>query len=411
MSYEARSLAPVTDAPTNESYDVVIIGGAIIGSAVAWFLAEHYQFDGSILVVERDMTFTNCSTAHTNSCMRQQFSNPLNVKISQYAAEFVREFKALVGPDDPEVHDVAVEHFGYMYLAADQPFAETLRVNQALQAELGAGTRIYTPDEIKAEYPYYNVDDLICGSHNKVDEGYFDSGSMFDAWRRKARQAGVEYTRGEVVTMERSGDRISSVTLASGRVVACGAVVNAAGPRASTVAAMAGFDLPVEPRKRFTFMVDVAEPLEGSRLPLTIDPSGVHVRPEGTSYMTGCSPNPDPAVDPDDFTMDDDIFEEKIWPALAHRIPAFERLKVATRWAGHYAHNRLDHNVVVGPHPEVDNFVFANGFSGHGLQQSPAIGRGVAERIVFGQYRTLDLSPLGYQRILDAEAFVETAVI
>ncbi len=411
MSPEARPLAPVTDSPSNDHYDVVIVGGAIIGSSIAWFLSQHYDFDGSILVVERDMTFANSSTAHTNSCMRQQFSNPLNVKISQYAAEFVREFKELVGPDDPEVHEIAVDHFGYMYLASDDQFADTLRTNQLLQADAGAGTQIYTPEQIKAEYPYYNVDDLVCGSHNKIDEGYFDSGTMFDTWRRKAREAGVEYTKGEVVSIERSGDRIESVTLASGRTLPCGAVVNAAGPRASTVAAMAGFELPVEPRKRFTFMVDVAEPLEGKRLPLTIDPSGVHVRPEGTSYMTGCSPDPDPAVDPDDFSMDDDIFEEKVWPALAHRIPAFERIKVVTRWAGHYAYNRLDHNVIVGPHHEVGNFLFANGFSGHGLQQSPAVGRGVAEQLVFGRYETLDLSQLGYKRVVDAQAFVETAVI
>ncbi len=411
MSIEVPSLAPITEAPSSDHYDVVIVGGAIIGSSIAWFLSQHYEFDGSVLVVERDMTYADSSTAHTNSCMRQQFSNPLNVKISQYAADYVRQFKELVGPDDPDVHDVTVDHFGYMYLAADEQFAETLRANQVLQAEAGAGTSIYTPDEIKAEYPAYNVDDIICGSHNKIDEGYFDSGTMFDTWRRKAREAGVEYTKGEVVAIERSGDRVASVTLASGRTVACGTVVNAAGPRASDVAAMAGFALPVEPRKRFTFMVDLAEPLEGKRPPLTIDPTGVHLRPEGTSYMVGCSPEPDPAVAPDDFAMDDDIFEGKVWPALAHRIPAFERLKVVSRWAGHYAYNRLDHNVVVGPHHEVDNFLFANGFSGHGLQQAPAIGRGVAEQIVFGAYTTLDLSQLGYQRIVDAEAFVETAVI
>jgi len=403
------TLAPITDGPTQDSYDVVIIGGAIIGSSIAWFLADHLDFDGRVLVVERDMTYENSSTAHTNSCMRQQFSNPLNIRISRFAADFVRDFREFMR-DDPEAPAIHVEHYGYMYLAGDEEFAETLRANQNVQAEFGAGTRIWSPEEIKAEYPFYNVDDIVCGSHNLVDEGYFDSGTMFDWWRRKARERGVEYTRGEVVAIDVDGDRATAVRLASGAVVSCEKVVDAAGPRASLVAAMAGLELPVEPRKRYTFMFDAAEDL-GRALPLTIDPTGVHVRSEGTSFMAGCTPDDDPAVAPDDFVMDDDIWEEKVWPTLAHRIPAFERIKVSARWAGHYAHNRLDHNVIVGPHDRVGNFLFANGFSGHGLQQSPAIGRGVAELIVHDEYRSLDLTPLGYQRIVDEVPFVETAII
>lgn len=355
------------------------------------------------------MSYKDSSTAHTNSCIRQQFSNPLNVQISRYAADFIRGFREHMG-NDPEAPEIFVNYYGYMYLAGDEAFAEVLRANQKVQAELGAGTRIWSPSEIKAEYPFYNVDDIVCGSHNLVDEGYFDSGTMFDWWRRKARERGVEYTLGEVVAIDRDGDSVTGVRLASGSTVSCGTVVNAAGTRASLVAAMAGIDLPVEPRKRYTFMFDAAEPLERD-LPLTIDPTGVHARTEGTSYMAGCTPDHDPAVAPDDFAMDDDIWEDKVWPTLAHRIPAFERIKVTTRWAGHYAHNRLDHNVIVGAHPEVGNVIFANGFSGHGLQQSPAIGRGVAELIAYGEYRSLDLTPLGYQRVVDDEPFVETAII
>ena len=173
---------------------------------------------------------------------------------------------------------------------------------------------------------------------------------------------------------------------------------------------MAGIELHVEPRKRFTFVFDAAEGLP-RRLPLTIDPSGVHVRSDGEAFMAGCTPDIDPAVDPTDLAMDHDIFEDKVWPAIAHRVPAFERIKVTSQWAGHYAHNPFDHNVIVGPHHEVTNFVFANGFSGHGIQQAPAIGRGLAELITHGEYRTLDLRPLGHDRIVRGEPFPETAVI
>jgi len=402
-------MTAASNAPRRDSYDVVIVGGAVMGSSIAWALSASGGFDGSVLVVERDPTYSQASTTHTNSCMRQQFSNPLNVQISRFSADFVRNFRERLG-GDPEIPDIFVHHFGYMYLAADEDFADTLRRNQAVQADLGSGTRIMSPAEIKADYPFYNVDDILCGSHNLTDEGYFDSGTMFDWWRRKARQNGVTYITDEVVDLVISAGRVISAVLASGREVGCGTLVNAAGPRAVEVARMAGATLPVEPRKRYTFIFDAAEPLDRA-LPLTIDPTGVHMRSDGDAYMCGCTPDVDPAVDYDDFVMDHDIFEAKVWPVLAHRVPAFERLKVTRQWAGHYAYNTLDHNVVVGPHHEVENFVFANGFSGHGMQQSPAIGRAVSEWIAYGEYRTLDLTPLGYQRIVDRTPFVESAII
>ncbi|MEM8922716.1 MAG: FAD-binding oxidoreductase [Actinomycetota bacterium] len=400
----------ITDTPSRTGYDVVVIGGAMIGSSIAWFLSNDADFDGSVLVVERDHTYARASTSLTNSCMRQQFSNPVNIQISRFAADFVRRFRTELG-GDPEIPEIHTNHFGYLYLAADDGFAETLRTNQRIQADLGAATRIMSTEQIAEAYPFYNVDDIVCGSHNLIDEGYFDGGTMFEWWRRKARQNGVEYTRGEVAAIDvGGGGTVQGVRLATGETIACGTVVNAAGTRAASVARMVGADLPVEPRKRYTFLFDAAEPLDRD-LPLTIDPSGVHVRSDGDAYMTGCTPDVDPAVALDDFEMDGDIFDEKVWPALAHRIPAFERIKVTNRWAGHYSVNTLDHNVVVGPHPDVADFVFANGFSGHGLQQSPAIGRAVSELIIHGEYRTLDLTALGYERVVSGEPFEETAII
>lgn len=392
---------------------MVIVGGAMIGSSIAWFLSDlksdKGDFDGSVLVVERDPSYENSSTSRTNSCMRQQFSNGLNIKISQFGAEYVRNFARCMG-NDSEAPELAVNHFGYMYLASDQEFADVLRCNQQVQRSLGAGTRIMNPGEIASEYPFYNVEDIICGSHNLVDEGYFDGGTMFEWWRRKARHNGVEYLANGVVDINRRADAVCSVRLATGEELSVGDVVNASGPRAALTARMAGLELPVEPRRRYTFMFDAAQRLERD-LPLTIDPTGVHVRSDGDVYMAGCAPDDDLAVDYDDLRMDRDIWEAKVWPALAHRIPSFERIKVTHQWAGHYAYNTLDHNVIVGRHNEVSNFIFANGFSGHGLQQSPAIGRGVAELIAYNEYRSLDLSPLGYERIARRDPFIETAVI
>jgi len=397
--------------PNNKSYDVVIVGGAMYGSSVAWFLADNPDFNGSILVVERDQTYEFTSTAHTNSCMRQQFSNEVNVRISQFAAEFVKNFRQFMGNDE-RVPDLILQSYGYMYLADNDTFANTLQEAQKVQASLGAGTKYMTAEEIHRDYPFYRVDDILGGNHNLIDEGYFDGNTLFDWWRRSAREKGAEYITNEVVAMTKNanGTRVESVTLKNGDVIACGTVVNASGPRAVLTSRMAGIEIPVEPRKRYTFIFDAEQPLDRD-LPLTIDPTGVHMRTDGQYYLAGCPPDEDPAVDYDDFVQDHSIWEEKVWPIIANRIPQFEAIKLTNSWAGHYAFNTFDQNAVIGPHTQVENFVFVNGFSGHGFQQSPAMGRGISEIITFGEYRSLDLSEFSYARIERGEKFDEKAII
>ena len=398
--------------PSADVYDVVIVGGAIIGSSIAWFLSQQSDFKGRVLVVERDPSYEFASTSRTNSCVRQQFSTEINIRISQFTADYVKNFRKHMGGGD-DIPDLVLEAFGYMYLADNEEFAAQLRVNQALQTSLGAGTKLMTAEQIKAAYPFYHVDDILLGSHNLVDEGYFEGSTMFEWWRRMARQAGVEYIQNEVtgLDMAADGQSVQSVSLASGEVISCGFMVNAAGPRAAVIADMAGIELPVEPRKRYTWIFSAEQPLDRP-LPLTIDPSGIHLRQYGkTDYMAGSPPHIDPAVAFDDFDEDHDIWQDHVWPLIATRIPQFEAIKVTSSWAGHYAYNTLDHNAVLGPHPEVSNFIFANGFSGHGLQQSPAVGRGISEWITHGAWQSLDLSCFSYERIAANEPLIERAVI
>lgn len=390
------------------SCDVLIVGGAMIGSSIAWWLSRDPDFDGSVIVVERDPSYEHASTTHTNSCIRQQFGSEINILISQFGAQFIRDFRALM--DDPDAPEIVLQDFGYLYLAATPEAESALRDAQALQASLGSATRLLTPDQIAAAYPFYDLTGIRLGSHNPVDEGYFDGATIFDWLRRKARVGGVTYLQDEVTGIDTAQGRVTGAALASGSRIACGTLINATGPRAARTAALAGLTLPVEPRRRFSFVFDAAQPLDRP-LPLTIDPSGVHVRSDGRYYLAGCPPDDDPAVDPGDFTPDHALWEDKVWPALAARIPAFERIKLMNSWVGHYASNTLDQNAVIGPHPDLPNFLFANGFSGHGLQQSPAIGRGLAEWISHGAYRTLDLSPLGYERIALGRPLRERAVI
>ena len=398
--------------PTYDKYDVIIIGGAIMGSSTAWFLSQNPDFNGNILVVEKDQKYETCSTAHTTSCIRQQFSTKLNVEISQFAANFINNFHKYMD-SDARVPKLKIKSFGYMYLAADEDFAENLKSNQKVQEAAGAATELLTPDEIKSRYPFYNVEDIKLGSINLVNEGYWDSITVFEWMKNKAQENGVEYIENEVTafTKNNSGDRINNIKLASGETVYGENFVNATGPRAALISKMAGINIPVEPRKRYSWIFKAESPLDRD-LPLTVDPSGFHVRENGGgTYQAGGHGIYDPAVNFDDFEMDHDLWENTVWPILFNRIPQFESLKLVSQWAGHYAMNTLDQNAIVGPHTEVKNFMFLNGFSGHGTQQAPAMGRGLGEYLVYGKYKTLDLTPFHFDRIAKGNSIIEKAVI
>ncbi len=399
-----------------DSYDVVIVGGAVIGSAVAYYLTANPDFDGTVLVVERDPTYRTASTALSASSIRTQFSNPINVRISQYGGEVIRSFAETmaVGDDRPDLNFHAS---GYLFLAATEAQEQTLRENHEVQRACGADVVLWDRDALKAAFPHLRVGDIRLASYGLSGEGWFNNTGLMNGFRAKARAQGADYLADEVVGIDRDGTLVTGVTLKSGATVAAGTIVNASGPRAAQTARMAGLDVPVEPRKRTIFVFDCARSPEGSaavcngRLPLMIDPTGVFCRPEGRFFMAGCPPVEDPAVDWDDFTPRYEEFEEIIWPVLADRSESFEAIKVVNHWAGHYDFNTLDHNLIVGRHPEATNFILANGFSGHGLQQGPAAGRGVSELIIYGGYRTLDLSEVGYERVLAGRPFLEKVVI
>jgi len=400
-----------------DSYDVVIVGGAVIGSAVAHFLMADPAFTGSVLVVERDPTYARASTSLSSSSIRMQFSNPINVKISQFGSAFIRDFAKTMQVKGEAAPDLGFHQGGYLFLANTPEQEQTLRENHAVQRACGADVVLWNQEELTRAFPHLNADDIRLASYGRSGEGWFSNTGLMNGFRDKARELGAHYVTDEAVAIGRDGNRVTSVTLKSGRTVKAGTIVNASGPRAALTARMAGLDVPVEPRKRTLFVFDCAESPQGSatvnggKLPLMIDPSGTFCRPEGRYFLSGCAPVEDPAVAWDDFEPRYHEFEDIVWPVLAERSPAFEAIKVVNQWAGHYDFNSLDHNLIVGRHPEVTNFVYANGFSGHGLQQGPAAGRGVSELITYGAYRTLDLSEVGYERIIENRPFLEKAVI
>ncbi len=377
------------------SYDVLIVGGAVHGASVAYHLAADPAFDGRVLLIEKDPTFQFAATSLSAGSIRQQFSTPTNIAISLFGIDFLRAVGERLEVDG-ERPDISLREGGYLFLATDEG-ARTLARNHALQTDMGADILHLDPAGLLTRFPYLATDGIAAGAWGRSGEGWFDGYTLMQALRRKARTLGVEVLAGDVAAIEQAGDRATGVRLVDGTQIAAGAVVLAAGTGATALAERVGVRLPVEARKRMVFTFACREPLPG--FPLVIDPTGVYVRPEGDRYICGASPPPENDPPATDFVVDHSFFEESIWPVLAARVPAFETIKPGRAWAGHYDFNTFDQNAIVGPLPGFANLLVATGFSGHGLQQAPAVGRGLAELIVQGRYTSLDLSPLGYERI------------
>ncbi|WP_157014461.1 NAD(P)/FAD-dependent oxidoreductase [Mesorhizobium xinjiangense] len=386
-------------------YDVVIIGGAIVGSAIAWSLVRE-GFSGSIALVERDPHFEHAATTLSCASIRQQFSNAENIRLSQATLGLFRRLKDEFGEDA----DIAFREKGYLILAGEAGLP-VLQANHEVQKAEGADIALATPETLAERYPWLSTEGIAAGALGMSGEGWFDAHALLMLYRKALKHMPVDLITASVGAIGRAGGRATCVTLDNGESLEAGLVVNAAGPGAGRVAAMAGLDLPVEPRKRSVFIFEARERFDD--MPLLLDPSGIYVRPEGSVYITGGAEpkETDGPADPGDFDPDWPLFEEVIWPVLAARIPAFEAIKPTRAWAGHYDYNTLDQNAVIGPHPDMPNFLFATGFSGHGLQQAPAVGKAFAELVVHGGYRSIDCSVFGYDRIRDNRPYRELNVI
>ena len=390
------------------SRHIVIVGGGVIGSAIASFALADPAFRGKVTVVERDPTYARASSALSASSIRQQFSTAINVEIGRYGIEFMRRIgdALAVGGEPP---DIGLVEPGYLFLASPAG-AGILERNHALQRAHGVDVALLDAAALRERFPWLSTEGVAAGSLGLSGEGWFDGWSLLQAFRRHARSLGASYVTAEAVGFETAAGRIAALELADGSRIAGDVFVDAAGPWAASVARWAGIDLPVRARRRCVFVFSCATPLP--RCPLVVDTTGLWFRPEGDGRFI-CGISPDEANDPDDAPLEVDhaIFDEVLWPALAARVPAFEAIRQTNAWAGYYEYNTVDRNGIVGPHPEWANLVFASGFSGHGIQQSPAVGRGVAELLVHGGYRTLDLSPLAVERFARDELVVELNVV
>ncbi|KAK4880220.1 hypothetical protein RN001_008366 [Aquatica leii] len=416
--------------------DIVIIGGAAIGSSIAYFLKHKTGLTGlRVVVIEKDNTYSQCSTVLSLGGLRQQFSLAENIQMSLFGAEFLRTLKHRFGPDA----DVHFTPNGYLMLATEHG-AQQLLDNAKLQKHLGAINTVLNKDDLKQRFPWLNVDDVEVGCFGLEKEGWFDPWALLTILKRGAINLGAEYIQGEAVgfsfktqqdiymdgalTGSYEGLDAVQIKLPDGETksIKFAYCVIAAGAESGKIAKLAKVGcgpemltvpLPVERRKRYVYCFDCQGEPPGLNTPLTVDYTGAYFRREGLggSFLAGLSPPPEEEPDVLNLDVDHQYFDDKLWPLLAHRVPAFNSIKVRSAWGGYYDFNAFDENGIIGPHPYYYNLYFATGFSGHGIQQSPAVGRAIAEHIVDGRFQTLDLTRLGFDRLLLDKPMYEVCIV
>jgi len=374
-------------------YDVAIIGGGVIGCAAAYFLRTAGV--DRICVIEPDSTYAKAATPVATGGCRRLFSLPENIRMSQFSIEFLKAW--------PEVQ---WRERGYLFVVGED-HAEVLEGNCRTQESLGVKVELMDRSRIAARYPWMRTDDLALGVLSPED-GWLDPNSVLQGFRKQALALGARFIADRVVDVYIAGSAVTELELASGTRVRANAVINAAGCWAASIAKLAGMDLPVNPMRRFEHYVEIAGELPP--MPLIKDPERLVIRPEGKGYSVGLVRSDEPRGF--NFDVDPGYFESVVWPACASRIPAFEALKLKREWAGLYDECELDGNMILGNWPGgLDNFYVACGFSGHGLMHAPAVGRALAELIVKGRYETIDLSRMGYQRVLDDAPYRERGIV
>jgi sarcosine oxidase, subunit beta len=382
-------------------FDVVIIGGGIVGSSIAYHLTQ--QGCTSVLVLERESSQGKGSTGKSMGGVCAQFSIPINIQMSLYSIPFYATFEDRLG------HPSGYRPQGYLFLATCEKHMVYLRANYQKQVGLGLNTvRLVTHDEIASMYPQLRCDDVIGGSFCSTD-GFVDPYSAMIGFMTCAADRGAQLWRSADVTgIALDARGVCGVNTSRGQVVTR-TVVNAAGAWAAGIGKMAGVDLPVEPLRR---MLVPTEPFDEfpHTAPMIIDMStGFHFRPEGRGFLLAWN---DPDETPGFKTNFDDGFIEKILLHAAARVPIFENVAVNPKraWAGLYEMTP-DHHPILGPVPGVPGFFLANGFSGHGVMHAPATGKILSDLILRGTTDLVDAKLLDLQRYAEGRAIEETAVL
>ena len=380
-----------------ETAPVVIIGAGCIGTAIAYHLGRCGVKD--VIVLERELFSGAGSTGKCAGGIRQQFSSEVNVRICQ---ESVRQYERF---HDEMGTDRVFWQVGYLFLLSDPEQWAAFQRQAEFQRSLGLPVDTLTPQQVQDRLPIVNVDGVLGGTFCGTD-GLADPHMVTQAYEAKARALGAKFRFGVTVTGLRvEGGRVVGVRTSAGEIDTP-MVVNAAGAWAAELAAWAGVDLPVLPYRRHCF---TTKPLAfvDETLPMIVDmKSGVYMHRESGGLLLGLADKDEPSSFDTSTNWD---FLEKVVEGAVERVPALEEAEIGTGWAGLYE-TTPDHNSVLGPPANVGGFMLANGFSGHGFMQAPAVGQLIAEWIVDGK-PSIDVTELRVERFAEHAVNPEVNVI
>jgi FAD-dependent oxidoreductase domain-containing protein 1 len=378
----------------NDSVDVLVIGGGVIGSSVAFNLKKD-GFAGRVVVVERDPSYQFASSALAMGGVREQYMSPANVAMAQYSISLFER--------TPEVD---FRQPGYLFLGNKENW-QRLRRRYEIEKSLGVHVDLLTVPEIRELVPELRSDDLIGGIIGRKD-GYLDNRKVLRFLRTSAEAAGATYISDEVQRIDIAHGEIKAVHLMTRGRMETDRIVIASGAYSGSVGEIAGIRLPVTPVRQQLFYCEL--PRQWTyEFPMTIDPGGVHWRSFGENEISICKTDPDepPGIR---FGGDIDRFHSDVMPDLIRRLPEFAGLKLVFASGGLYEMTP-DHNGIIDRHPSISGLYFACGFSGHGLMTSPATGKVMSELIRLGRFETIDASPFSYTRFERNEPFFDEATI
>ena len=379
---------------------ITIVGGGIMGSSIAFHLGRAGAAR-DVTVIEPDPTYQWAASPRAVGGVRRLFGNRENVEMSQYGREVYLDFARVTGSTD---FDPGFRVEGYMFLVEGRGAVAALEACAVMQRSAGAAVELLDRAALRARYPSLRFDDVDAAALC-AEDGRLDPSSALMGFRRAAETTGVTYLKDRVVAMEADGRRVTKVRLESGRLLAPEIVVDCANCWAADVAAMVGMKLPVEPLRRQTFHFHAQTP-PPEPIPAMRWQKGYSLRPERTGFLTGIMREEETGRF--DWSFDPQVFEDVLWPWLAERSAAFEAVKLQGGWTGHYDMCRLDGNPIIDRWTGgLENFVVVAGFSGHGLQHAPAVGRGVKELLLDGGFRSIDLSLFSWRRVVEGRPIVD----
>jgi len=378
--------------------NILVVGGGVIGSSIAYYLA---RLGVPVTVIEPDPTYEFAATPRSVGGIRLLHDIRENVQMSLFGREVFSDFARQVQGAQVEF-DPAWRTVGYLYMVSDPSSVDGLALSADMQRSCGVDVSLLDRDALRSRFPSFRFQGILAAAWSPMD-GQIDPYAALMGYRRAAEGNGALYVKDRVTGIDVAGGRVAGVSLQSGDRLKCDTVVNAANCWAAEICEMVGVKAPIHPMRREQFFFKIQNKIED--IPVMREESGFALRPERDGYIVARTrPDEPPGFN---WTLDYDRFDTELWPGLAERSAAFEALRLQNAWVGHYDMSEIDGNPIIGPCDGIQGFYMAAGFSGHGLQHAPAIGRGMAELLAKGRYETIDLSPFSYRRVVEGRPLLD----